>query len=185
MFLTKNNFLKSFSKEVHCSLINDRFVLPSNKIALVRVGNSINYFNISNVIVQEIHLDHYNLSRLNFLHHKEIIDGLNTSRYLDEFNNFNDINGNFFVLPNDELDSNKDLINKLIDSKSNLIDDFLKLRKFFNFLIFFIIVFFTIIIVIFTFMCLKIYNICKKQHCNTPEILPLEELASLFVPRLS
>ncbi|CAF1098216.1 unnamed protein product, partial [Brachionus calyciflorus] len=64
----------------------------------------------------------------NFLHHKEIIDGLNTSRYLDEFYNFNDINGSFFVLPNDELDSNKDLIKKLIDSKSNLIDDLMKLR---------------------------------------------------------
>ena len=28
MFLSNNNFIKSFSKEIHCSLVNDRTVLP-------------------------------------------------------------------------------------------------------------------------------------------------------------
>ena len=141
--------------------------------------------NLSNVIEQEIHLDHYNLSHLNFLHHKEILTGFDNVKFLNDLNNINDVDGSFYVLPNDEIDSSKDFINRIIDSKTNMVNDFFKIKKFLNVVLSLIVFFFTIFIIIIILLCLKLNNLCHKQRCNTPEILPLEELANLFVPRSS
>ena len=58
MFLSNNNFIKSFSKEIQCSLVNDKTILPSINSTIVRIGNSIKVLNLTNVIVKQIHIDH-------------------------------------------------------------------------------------------------------------------------------
>ena len=74
-FLTNNNFIRSYSSEVDCELINDRIILPNKKSALIRVKNKVVIKPINNIIEELIHLEHFNFSKLNFFHHKEIIQG--------------------------------------------------------------------------------------------------------------
>ncbi|RNA04421.1 hypothetical protein BpHYR1_045475 [Brachionus plicatilis] len=123
MFLSNNNFIKSFSQEIHCSLVNDRIILPSHKFSII--------FNISNVIVKQIYIDHYNLSTLNFNHHKEIINDFSTLRKQNKLDN-NDINGNFYVLPNDDINLTNSAFSKLINSKNILYEEIDKIKYYLN-----------------------------------------------------
>ncbi|CAF1049097.1 unnamed protein product [Brachionus calyciflorus] len=182
LFLTKNNFLKGFSKEVHCSLINDRFILTSEKLSIVRVGTEIKIFNLSNVIEREIHLDHYNLSSLNFFHHKEITNGFDNSKYFEEQNNINDANWNFYILPNDEINTSSKLLSDLVISKLQFVDELRRIKQMFNLAL--IIIITLILFILLPFVFFKFFNLSKRQS-RTPQILPLEELASLLVGRSS
>ncbi|RNA25386.1 hypothetical protein BpHYR1_007481 [Brachionus plicatilis] len=69
--------------------------------------------------IKQIYIDHYNLSTLNFNHHKEIINDFSTLRKQNELDN-NDINGNFYVLPNDDINLTNSAFSKLINSKNIL-----------------------------------------------------------------
>ena len=117
---------------------------------------------------------------MNFFHN--IINGLNNTKYIDDNNNINDVEGDFYILPNDEIDTNSEMLSDLVLSKLQLIDEIRSIRKIVNgFYIIFVLIFvfcFSICVL----LTLKLCNFSTNYH-RTPNILPLEELASLFLRR--
>ncbi|CAF0805419.1 unnamed protein product [Brachionus calyciflorus] len=95
-------------------------------------NDSNNSQNIKNTIKKEIHQDHYNLTNLNFFHNIDIINGFNNSKYIDDNNNINDADGDFYILPNDEIDTNSEMLSDLVCSKLQLIDEIRSIRKIVN-----------------------------------------------------
>ena len=90
----------------------------------------------------------------------------------------NDIEGKFYVLPNDNIDSTSNAISKLIFDKDILYNKLNKIRYYFEIAIKIIVV---ITIIILFSIFIKIYSsILSKlpliRRNNTPEILPLEQL---------
>ncbi|CAF1127347.1 unnamed protein product [Brachionus calyciflorus] len=186
-FLTNNNFIKSFSNNINCKKVNKRIILPSTKLALVRVGNNIKEFKLNNVIVQDIKLDHFNFSSLNYFHHKEIVQGYDFVKEFHDISEVNDIDGNFYNLPNDEINSSS--VTETSESHHNYEFKFLNFKNQFNsFIVFFVNV--TFILAVFNiFVFLKLIRLCNTKCLmnNQPSngILPLAELAQLLQGRAS
>jgi hypothetical protein len=193
LFLTKNNFLKTSSRKINCELINDRFILPSYKQTIVRVGNVVKLFDLSNVIEETIHLDKVNISSFNFRHHSEILNGYDALRESSDQPGSDDIDGKFYSLPNDITDTTNDLVDNVHNANKFMRDKINKLES--SLILVFKSLSISILFVFFLILCFMYYrcsNRCKrKQNLNVTnfeaysraalrhasEIIPLEDLA--------
>ena len=130
VFLTSNNFLKSFSKKLDCRLINDRVFLPQIKKVLVRNGNQIRSMEINNINIEKITINGKKNVYINFFHHEEIIKGYDFLNNFDQVNHLNDIDENFSVLPNDQIETNEDTISKILKFKDFLYNKVVWIKQF-------------------------------------------------------
>ena len=203
LFLTKNNFLRSTSRIIDCDLINDRIILRSFKHAIKRIGKTNKLLELKNIIEEEIYYDRTNVSILNFNHHSEIVNGYDFLKDFKDLSSTNDIDGNFYSLPNDFVESTHDLIgnlytvNKFVEDKVHKLET--NVRILLTVLVSVIFIFLIVFICInFTYICnffLKLkdslrnrkrqnnYNKTKNiKKIESSAILPLDKLAEQINP---
>jgi len=120
VFLTSNNFLKSFSKKIDCKLVNDRIILPSLRKVLVRVENKIKLNEVNNYNAVYLSFENKNSTILNFFHHEEIINGYEFLKDFDQINHLNDIDEKFLILPDDHVENSDDFVSKIYAVKNYL-----------------------------------------------------------------
>lgn len=130
VFLTSNNFLKSFSKIQDCSIINDRTILESLKNVIVRIGKDIKVMQVNTYNGEYLTIDYKNYTQKNYYHHDEIIKGYDFLNNFEQVNHLNDIEESFSILPDDQIETNSDFISKLLEAKNFLYNKVLWLQQF-------------------------------------------------------
>ena len=122
LFLNRKNFLIDISPKINCSAINSRQLLNSTHF-LIRVGNQVKLQLIADLKLIDMTSQNFDFDSLNFDHHGEIVDGF---ELIDQFhdkasslnNNQNDLNENFHLLPEDNVDEKHHLLGELAHSFS-------------------------------------------------------------------
>lgn len=167
--------------------MNDRFVLPTIKLTLVRVKNSVKVFELKNIIYERVFIEKLNVSTLNFLHNDQIINGYDSLREYKELSTNDDIDGKFYSLPNDLTDTTNVVIDRF-HSSNNLINQRLDSFEFSVLLIKIFLILFVFIFFLTPFLFVICFHkkrnnqlmSCKRKENKLAfsQILPLELLAN-------
>ena len=87
----------------------------------MRVKNDIKLYELKNVLEEPVFIDKFNVSTLNYWHNDQIINGYDTLQDYKEISTNDDLDGKFYSLPND-----------LIETSNELVDSFQAVDKIIN-----------------------------------------------------
>ena len=91
------------------------------KKTIVRVKNDIKLYELKKVLEEPVFIDKFNVSTLNYWHNDQIINGYDTLQDYKEISTNDDLDGKFYSLPND-----------LIETSNELVDSFQAVDKIIN-----------------------------------------------------
>ena len=98
------------------------------------------------------------MSKLNFFHHKDIIQGYDFVKDFHDLETNNDLNGDYYYLPNDQTNSQDNFLNNLSKDGLSLFknyNNFFRVFKYFVIFLIFILIIFLIIFLLFCFLVKK------------------------------